>query len=46
MVENALEVFGLVSTPDVWCALWFLSVAKFFSWRCDGGWRLVIGVAD
>ncbi len=28
-MENALEMFGLLSTPDVWCALWFLSVAKF-----------------
>lgn len=31
MVENVLEMFGLLSTPDVWCALWFLSIAKFFS---------------
>jgi hypothetical protein len=41
LVENALEVFGLLSTPDVWYALWFLSVEQSFyveGVMVVGGW--------
>jgi len=46
MVENALEAFSLLSAPDVCCAIWFLFVLEFFTWRCDSGWRLVLLITD